>query len=88
MAAKMVSESPNNPVTRDKHRHQDIKCQDKARDRMQLTFTLVEQDMSSPHVILDWIKYNLKTCPNDKLIEAFECALVMKDSTIQKKAAD
>lgn len=85
---KMVSENPGSAEIKEKHRQADIKCQNKARERYQLTFTLVEQDMTSPHVILDWIKYNFKTCPNEKLIEAFECALAMKDTKIQVKAAD
>lgn len=85
---KMVSEDPSNFETKQKHRQRDFKCHEKALQAGELTFTLREQDMTSPFIILEWIKLNFKTCPNEKLIEAFENALAMKDSKIQKKAAD
>ena len=50
-------------------------------------FVLRAQDRSSPHVILKWIELNLETCPDDKLDEAFECAMRMKHAA-NRKAAD
>ena len=53
----------------------------------EMLFILRAQDNSSPQVVMEWIKLNLLTCPDDKLREAFECALAMKNHT-QKKVAD
>lgn len=61
---------------------------EKAVKRIQRTFTLVEQDKSSPRTILFWIMENFYTSPDDKLYDAFEDALAMKNSTIEKKNPD
>lgn len=68
-------------------KHDDL-CAAKAKERGQMTFTLVEQDMSAPLVILEWIKLNWQTCPPEKLRDAFEDALAMKCSPVAKKWAD
>jgi hypothetical protein len=49
-------------------------------------FVLRGQDESSPKVILHWIAKNFETCPDEKLREAFEHALVMKNYPSRKKA--
>lgn len=40
-------------------------------------FVLRAQDLSSPQVVLEWIRLNIETAPHSKLREAFECALKM-----------
>lgn len=49
-------------------------------------FVLRGQDQSAPKVILHWIANNFETCPDDKLREAFEHALKMKNWTYRKEA--
>jgi len=49
-------------------------------------FVLRGQDESSPKVILHWIAKNFETCPDEKLREAFEHALIMKNYPKRKKA--
>jgi hypothetical protein len=53
----------------------------------EMLFVLRAQDISSPLIVLEWIKQNFHTCNNDKLLEAFECALEMKDWA-ERKLAD
>ena len=48
-------------------------------------FILRGQDQSSPEIILQWIIRNMH-CSDEKLREAFECALDMKRESL--KAAD
>ena len=60
-------------------------CLGKASDD-EMLFVLRGQDVSSPLVVMEWIKLNFHTCKDEKLREAFECALVMKGQS--KKAAD
>lgn len=50
----------------------------KAKERGDVTFTLVGQDLSSPVVICEWIKQNILTCPMDKLYEALDRAIEMR----------
>lgn len=57
----------------------DSDCFREAQERGQVTFTLVAQDVTSPAVILKWIEENLNTASDDKLREAFEKALLMKN---------
>lgn len=57
----------------------DMNCYEKAMSRGQKTFTLVEQDMSSPFVIIEWIKCNIMTCPAQKLRDALETAIAMRE---------
>ncbi len=47
-------------------------------DPEEMLFVLRAQDKTAPHTVLEWIKMNFLTCPDDKLREAFECALKMK----------
>jgi hypothetical protein len=71
---------------RDKHSKQDDKCHIKARQRGQMTFTLVEQDRSSAKVIAYWILENIETAPPAKLFDALESALVAREFENKKNA--
>ncbi len=51
----------------------------------EMLFVLRAQDASSPQVIMEWIKLNLH-CSDEKLREAFECALTMNRSDNRKSA--
>jgi len=73
---------------RDEVRTRDYRCFEKARAAGQMTFTVIEQDQSAPLTILRWIELNFATCSRQKLIDAFESALNMRDSLRPKKAAD
>lgn len=86
--AKMMSEKPNAPATRAMHIRRDGQCASKAAAREQLTFTLVEQDRSSPVVIAEWIKQNIMSCPAAKLYDALEVAIAIRESEVMKKDAD
>jgi len=57
----------------------DNECFRKAAARGDVTFTLVGQDVSSPKVICEWIKANIFTCPEDKLREALNRAIAMRN---------
>ena len=48
-------------------------------------FVLRAQDVSAPGTVLDWIKANLHA-PDEKLREAFECALRMRRYHTRKAA--
>ncbi len=50
-------------------------------------FVLRAQDYTSTATVLEWIKLNFETCPNDKLESAFKTALEMKD-WCNRKIAD
>lgn len=63
-------------------------CLAKAKERGQLTFTLVEQDYSSPSIICEWIKANIETCPKEKLFEALDKAIRMRDTKVKRKDPD
>lgn len=45
----------------------------------EILFVLRAKDASSPFVVLEWIKINFEDCPKDKLLEAFNCALEMRE---------
>ncbi len=66
----------------------DNTCYSKAVARGQSTFTLVEQDKTAPKTILRWIELNWDTAPESKLEDAFENALRMRRSVIEKKWPD
>lgn len=51
-------------------------CLAKAGDD-EMLFILRAQDISSPRVILRWIEINIYNTPEEKLREAFECAMAM-----------
>ncbi len=60
-------------------------CLGKAGDN-EMLFILRAQDITSPLVVLEWIKLNFNTCPSHKLREAFECALEMRNHDDKKRA--
>ena len=62
------------------------KCWDHAHEDEPL-FVLRGQDASAPRVVLHWISKNFDTAPDEKLAEAFEQALAMRDWR-PKKTAD
>jgi len=64
----------------------DTRCHAKAKARGQKTFTLVEQDCSSPKTIIFWIGENLETCPPEKLHEALQAAIEMTKFPNRKHA--
>lgn len=41
-------------------------------------FVLRGQDITAPRMIVRWIEFNIFTAPDEKLREAFECALRMR----------
>jgi hypothetical protein len=53
----------------------------------EMLFVLRAQDISSPKIVLEWIKENFETCSEEKLREAFECALDMRNH-LDRKPAD
>lgn len=60
-------------------------CFNKADDN-EMLFVLRAQDYSAPRIVLHWISKNFETCPDEKLREAFECALAMKKHPNRKPA--
>lgn len=54
-----------------------VSSYDKAEDNEEL-FVLRAKDISSPKVIIEWIKINFETASDAKLRDAFECALRMR----------
>lgn len=66
--------------------YRDIKIAEKARGRGQATFTLVEQDLTTPETICFWIMRNIETAPDDKLVDALQAALVMRKADGRKHA--
>jgi hypothetical protein len=64
----------------------DDSCYRKAKERGDQTFTLVAQDRSSPRVICEWIKENIETAPEEKLVDALLDALAMRCNPNRKSA--
>lgn len=60
-------------------------CLKKAADDEPI-FVLRGQDKSSAKVVMHWIAKNFDTCPDEKLREAFEHALKMKNYSVKKNA--
>lgn len=54
-------------------------CLKKAFDEERL-FVLMTRDKMAPLAVLEWIKQSFHSQSNDKLREAFECALEMKNN--------
>ena len=54
----------------------DDPCLEKAFDDERL-FVLMTRDAQAPQAVLEWIKLSLYSQPEEKLREAFECALEM-----------
>ena len=54
-------------------------------------FVLMSGDVNAPIAVLEWIKASLYNQPEEKLREAFECALEMKKTRaefIKRKEAE
>lgn len=49
-------------------------------------FVLRGMDETSPLIIMDWIRENMFTAPEDKLRSAFEQALIMKKFEDRRRA--
>lgn len=64
----------------------DSKCYANARAKGEQTFTLRAQDVSAPMVIAEWIKLNINTAPAEKLREALDDALRMREWPARKVA--
>lgn len=46
----------------------------------EMLFVLMARDASSPHVVIEWIKWNLSCQPAEKLHEALDCAIKMNET--------
>jgi hypothetical protein len=64
----------------------EVECHKKAKQRNDLTFTLVGQDQSTPRTICFWIMENIETCPAGKLVNALTKAIAMRELNNRKKA--
>lgn len=60
-------------------------CFTKAADD-EMLFVLRAQDVSAPKVVLHWIAKNFDSASEEKLREAFECAIAMKKFKWRKNA--
>jgi len=58
----------------------------KAKGRGQRTFTLVEQDRSTPATIAYWILLNIETAPEEKLVDALKQAIAIRQYPTRKNA--
>ena len=47
-------------------------------------FTLHAKDRTAPSTICDWIVRNIETAPEEKLREALECAIEMRNYSPRK----
>jgi hypothetical protein len=56
----------------------DRNCFTKANAKGERTFTLRSQDKTAPRIICEWIKENIETAPEEKLLEALDAALEMR----------
>ena len=64
----------------------DSLCHAKAKARGQKTFTLVAQDRSSVQTIAYWILLNIETCPAEKLHQAIDDCIAMREFPNKKNA--
>jgi len=64
----------------------DSQCHERAKRRGQRTFTLVEQDKSTPRAICFWILENIETAPAEKLTDALQSALAIRKYPNRKNA--
>lgn len=78
----VVNES--HPTQRERAIAMDKACFHRAQERGQQTFTLVAQDKSAPKTILFWIMENFEHTPVEKLRDAFEDALAMREHPKRK----
>lgn len=67
--------------------NRDNESSQKAKWNGENTFTLRAQDASAPTVIGEWIKQNIETAPEEKLHQALDIAIAMRER-IARKAAD
>jgi len=51
----------------------------------EMLFVLRAQDISAPLAVIKWIEINFLNCNDEKLREAFECALEMKKHSNRKQ---
>lgn len=63
---EQVREEFNAETQTAKNRVMDYDCFHRARQRGDVTFTLVGQDMTSPKLIVLWIAENIETIPAEK----------------------
>jgi len=61
-------------------------CFAKAKQRGQKTFTLVAQDASAVKTIAHWIYLNIETCPAEKLHQAIDDCIAMREFPNKKNA--
>jgi hypothetical protein len=52
----------------------------------EIIFVLRESDETAPWIILEWIRENIHTAPEDKLRSAFEQALAMRKADDKRRA--
>ncbi len=64
----------------------DSRVHAKAKARGQRTFTLVEQDASTVKTIAHWIYLNIETAPPEKLREALDDCIAMREFPNKKNA--
>ena len=50
----------------------------------EMLFVLRGQDLSAPKVIIHWIAKNFENVSDEKLRDAFECALKMKKNAVRR----
>lgn len=60
-------------------------CLEKAYEDERL-FVLMTRDVNAPVTVMEWIKISLFNQPDEKLREAFECALEMKNRMAEFKS--
>lgn len=53
---------------------------------MEPLFVLRAQDRTAPYVVAEWITANIMTAPEDKLRDALETALLMRNYKFKKTA--
>lgn len=58
----------------------------RAKARNQATFTLVEQDKTAVETIAYWILKNIRTAPPEKLHDALDACIRMREFPGQKSA--
>lgn len=65
---------------------QDSVVHARAKQRGQRTFTLVEQDRTAVETIAFWIQQNIRTAPPEKLHDALQRCIDMRDFPHPKSA--
>ena len=80
--SKIVHEKP----TADEGRQRDYRCASKAQARGDITFTLVGQDKTAAKMVCLWIAENIETCPAEKLYDALQSAIAMRNLDNRKDA--